>query len=97
MRFNGAPYLGDAWANAPTAYVVTQSLLNVASTFTGSSVISGQAFTATLAAETGYTLAGVVVTMGGEDITATAYDDTTGEVSIAAATGNIIITASASN
>jgi hypothetical protein len=97
MRFNGAPYLGDAWANAPTSYVVTQSLLNVTSTFTGSSVISGQAFAATLTAETGYTLAGVVVTMGGEDITATAYDDTTGEVSIAAVTGNIIITATASN
>lgn len=95
MRFNGAPYLGDAWAGAPTACVVTQSLLNVQSTFVGSSIISGQAFEATLTADTGYTLAGVVVTMGGVDITATAYNSSTGVVSIANVTGNIIITASA--
>lgn len=93
MRFNGAPFLGDAWATAPTAYVVTQSLLNVSSSFAGDSVISGQAFNATLTADTGYTLAGVVVTMGGVDVTATAYN--AGVVSIANVTGNIIITASA--
>ena len=95
MRFNGAPYLGDAWANAPTACVVTQTLLNVSSTFVGSSIISGQAFTATLTPDTGYTMAGVVVTMGGVDVTATAYNSSTGVVSIANVTGNIIITASA--
>lgn len=94
MRFNGAPYLGDAWANAPTSYVVQQSLLNVTSSFVAPSIISGQALNATLTADTGYTLAGVVVTMGGEDITATAYS--AGVVSIASVTGNVIITASAS-
>ena len=95
MRFNGAPCLGDAWATSPTACVVTQTLLKVSSTFVGSSIISGQAFNATLTAETGYTMAGVVVTMGGVDITASAYDSATGEVAIASVTGNIIITASA--
>lgn len=95
MRFNGSPCLGDAWANAPTACVVSQSLLNVSSTFVGKSVISGQAFTTTLAADTGYTMAGVVVTMGGEDVTATTYNSSTGVVSIASVSGNIIITASA--
>lgn len=95
MRFNGAPYLGDAWYNAPTNYVVQQSLLHVASSYTGSSVISGQAFSATLTADTGYTMAGVVVTMAGTDVTATAYNSSTGVVSIASVTGNIIITASA--
>ena len=95
MRFNGAPAIGDAWATAPTACVVTQSLLNVTSTFVGKSIISGQAFSATLSADTGYTMAGVVVTMGGVDITATAYNSSTGDVTIASVSGNIIITASA--
>lgn len=96
MRFNGEPFLGDAWANAATSYVVQQSLLNVTSTFTGTSVVSGDSLTATLSADSGYTLASVVVTMGGVDITATAYDDTTDTVSITSVTGNVIITATAS-
>lgn len=95
MRFNGSPCLGDAWATSPTACVVTQSLLNVTSSYVGSSIISGQAFSATLTADTGYTMAGVVVTMGGVDVTTTAYNSSTGEVSIASVSGNIIITASA--
>lgn len=96
MRFNGEPFLGDAWANAATSYVVQQSLLNVTSTFTGTSVVSGDSLTATLSADSGYTLASVVVTMGGVDITATSYDDTTDTVSITSVTGNVIITATAS-
>lgn len=95
MRFNGSPCIGDAWATAPTACVVTQTLLNVSSSYVGSSIISGQAFSATLTPDTGYTMAGVVVTMGGVDVTATAYISGTGVVSIASVTGNIIITASA--
>lgn len=95
MRFNGAPFLGDAWAGAATAYVVTQSLLNVNSTFVGDSVASGSAFTTTLTAETGYTMASVVVTMGGADVTADAYNAVTGVVTIASTTGNITITANA--
>jgi hypothetical protein len=53
MRFNGAPFLGDAWENAATSYVVSQNLLNVESTFVGDSVVSGTAFSATLTADTG--------------------------------------------
>jgi len=96
MRFNGAPFLGDAWADAPTACVVEQHLLNVESSFVGSSVISGQAFSTDLTADTGHTIAGVVVTMGGVDVTASAWNSGTGKVSIANVTGNIVITASAS-
>ena len=96
LRFNGSPYLGDAWEGAATAYVVTQSLLNVNSTFVGDSVTSGAAFATTLTATEGHTLASVVVSMGGVDVTADAYNSVTGEVTIASATGNITITASAS-
>lgn len=95
MRFNGAPYLGDAWEGVATSYVVSQALLNVTSSFTGDSVISGAAFNATLTADTGYTLASVVVSMGGNDVTAEAYDSATHEVNIASVTGNIVISASA--
>ena len=95
MRFNGAPFLGDAWANAPTNCVVSQHLLHVNSTFVGTSIVSGQEFSATLSAEEGYTVASVVVTMGDTDVTSTAYDSSTGAVSITAVTGNIVITASA--
>lgn len=84
-------------ATAPmTTYTVTQNLTNVTSTFDGTTVNKNAAFTATLEAETGYTLGTVEVTMGGEDVTATAYDSSTGVVSIAAVTGAIIITANAS-
>jgi hypothetical protein len=96
MRFNGSPFIGDAWANAPTAYVVSQALLNVSSSFVGDSVISGAPFTATLTADSGYVIASVVVTMGDSDVTATAYDPLTGVVTIADVTGNITITANGS-
>lgn len=79
----------------PTTYSVTQNLTNVTSTFTGDSVEESAAFAATLEAESGYTIETVEVTMGGTDITASAYDDTTGEVVIAEVTGDVVITASA--
>lgn len=96
MRFNGEPFLGDAWENAATSYVIQQSLLNVVSSFIGGSVLAESAFTTTLTAADGYVIAGVVVTMGGVDITATAYDSATGVVSIASVTGTVVITASGS-
>ncbi len=95
MRFNGAPYLGDAWAGAATSFIVSQNLLNVDSTFTGDSVDANAPFDATISAKTGYTLASVVVTMGGVDVTADAYHSATGKVTIASVTGNVIITATA--
>lgn len=96
MRFNGAPFLGDAWENAATSYVVQQSLLNVISTFDESSVLAESPFVATLTPAEGYVIAGVVVSMGGVDITATAYNAETGVVSIASVTGTVVITASGS-
>lgn len=79
-----------------TTHSVTQNLTNVTSTFVGDTVNNGAAFNATLEAESGYTMGTVTVEMGGDDITSIAYNDSTGEVSIASATGNIVITATAS-
>ena len=76
----------------PTTHSVTQNLTEVSSTFTGDSVEDGAAFTAELTATTG-TITTVTVTMGGTDITATAWDDTTDTVTIAAVTGDVVITA----
>lgn len=78
-----------------TAYSVIQRLSHVTSTFTGNLVDANGEFTTTLSAATDYTINAVIVTMGGEDVTETAYDDTTGVVTIASATGNIEITATA--
>ena len=79
---------GQTWS-------VTQTLTHVTSTFTDDSVADGAAFTATLTAESGYTMDTVAVTMGGTDVTATAYTSETGVVSIASVSGAIVITATA--
>lgn len=80
----------------PSTYTVTQTLENVSSSNGGTSVQAGTAYTTTLTAADGYTLDTVTVTMGGVDITSTAWDADTGAVSINAVTGDIVITASAS-
>lgn len=95
MRFNGAPYLGDAWSDAATSYVVTQRLLHVTSDYEAASVTAGSAVAIELTPESTYTMAQVVVTMGGEDVTADVYNASTHKITIAAASGNIIVTASA--
>lgn len=76
-----------------SVYTVLQKLINVTSSFTENSVESGDAFAAELTANQGYTLGNVIVLMGGEDITATAYD--AGDVTIASVSGNIEIIATA--
>lgn len=75
---------------------VTQTLTHAASSFAGTQTKKGEAFTATLTESVGYTMGTVTVTMGGTDITATAYNDSTGVISISEVTGNIVITATAS-
>jgi len=78
-------------------YTVNQNLLNVGSTFEGNSVNAGDAFATTLSAIEGYEVANVVVLMGNEDITETAYTELSGEVNIAEVTGNIQIIATATS
>ena len=95
IRFNGAPFLGDAWNDAATSYVVTQRLLHVTSDFSDPSVLAGASVTIELEEESGYTMASVVVTMGGEDVTADVYNSSTHVITIPAASGNIVIVASA--
>lgn len=51
------------------------------------------ALTDKLTAESGYTMGTVVVKMGGTDITSTAYTASSGAISIASVTGDVVITA----
>lgn len=77
-----------------TTYSVTQNLTNVESDFSGTTVNEGDSFEATLVAGTGYSdVDNVTVSMGGTDITTTAWDDTNSKVTIASVTGDIVITA----
>lgn len=78
-------------------YTVTNTLSHVTTNNPAVKANEDAPYAATLSAADGYTLTGgtVSVTMGGNNITATAYNSTTGVVSIPAVTGNIVITATA--
>ena len=82
-------------AEEVTAYSVNQILTHVVSSFTESSVVASGELEAVLEAEDGHAIANVVVLMGGEDVTATAYDDTSDTISIASVTGDVQIIATA--
>ena len=76
------------------AATVTYTLTNVTRDNITPMIAAGGSFTTTLTPASGKTLGTVTVKMGGTDITSTAYS--AGVVTIAAVTGNITITATAS-
>lgn len=78
-----------------TAWTVNQILTHVSSSFTDTAIANLGEFEAELTADNGYTIANVIVLMGGEDVTSTAYDDTTDTITIASVTGNLQIIATA--
>lgn len=78
-----------------TYYTVAQTLSNVDSDFVGRMVEASDSLEVTLTAKTGYDMGTVLVFMGGVDISSTAWDDSTGKVTIASVTGNVSITATA--
>lgn len=73
-------------------YSVTNNLTGATSSNSATSVEENTAYSATITADSGYTLTGatVSVTMGGTDITSSAYSN--GTISIASVTGDIAIT-----
>ena len=72
-------------------HTVTSALTNVNIDNTAESVNEGESFSATLTASVGYELNSVKITMGGADITNTAY--ASGNIYISAVTGDVVITA----
>lgn len=81
--------LGDG--QSTVTYSVTNTLSNCSTSNSASSVEEGDAYTATITADSGYTLDGatVAITMGGTNITSTAYNN--GTISIPSVTGAIVI------
>lgn len=74
-------------------YSVQSKLTRVTNSNEALSVETGTAYSAVLTPDDGCELKSVTVTMGGKDITSTAYSN--GTVTIAAVTGNIVIEAKA--
>ena len=81
---------------AATVYhSITNTLTNVTTSNDAVAAEDGTTYSATITAADGYTMSSVTVAMGGTDITSTAYNSDTGVVSIAAVTGDVVITAKA--
>ena len=80
----------------PSVETVTISnhLTNCASSNSATSVDKGSSYTATITANEGYTLDGIVVTMSGTDITSSVVSGN--NITIPEVTGNVVITATAS-
>ena len=76
-----------------TTYSVTNNLTNCSTNNTSTSVTQNSSYRAVITARSGYTLSSVVVTMGGVNITSSAYSN--GIINIAHVTGDVVITARA--
>lgn len=78
-------------------YTITNNLTHCSNSNTSTSVNENSNYAATITPAEGYTLtdASVSITMGGVDITSTAYNN--GSINIASVTGNIVITITATS
>ena len=74
----------------PNTYTITNTLSNATNSNTATSVEENSSYSANISANSGYKLKTVTVTMGGTDITNTAYSS--GTITISSVTGNIVIT-----
>ena len=77
-------------------YTVTYALTNVTSSSEVSRVEENDPYSTVLSIGAGYNMDSVAITMGGVDVTSTVYASATGDVLIQQVTGNVVITASAS-
>lgn len=78
-----------------TMYSITNNLTNAETSNSAASIAGGASYSATITAEDGYTISAVTVTMGGTDITSTAWNADTGVITIAQVTGDVVIAATA--
>lgn len=84
-------YLAFCTAFGITVYTVTNTLTHATNSNSAEGAVAGGTYHGTLAADEGYYLDAVTVTMNNVDVTSTAYS--AGVISIANVTGNIVITA----
>lgn len=92
-----APYEIEYVSSLPTfeSFTVTQNLTNVTSSFEDTSIDKGANLSALLTADAGYTLDTPSVYMGGTDVTTGSWNASTSTITIPSVTGNVIITATA--
>ena len=76
-----------------TSYTITKNLTNATLSNSATSVNENSSYSATLTPSDGYELSTVTITMGGTDITSSSYSN--GTITISNVTGNIVITANA--
>ena len=74
----------------PNTYTITNTLSNATNSNSDTSIEENTSYSANIAPNTGYKLKTVTVTMGGTDITSSAYSN--GVINISNVTGNIVIT-----
>lgn len=84
---------GNIGSSSINVYSVTNSLTNCSSNNSDLVALANYGYSATISATSGYVLDTASVTMGGDDVTSTAYSN--GTITIASVSGNIAITVSA--
>lgn len=80
--------IGDLVLDSNVYYSVTNNLTNCTTNNSGTQVIEGESYSATITANSGYELKSVTVTMGGSPVSVSG-----GAINIANVTGNIVIIA----
>lgn len=88
-------YFNVTVTHMPGTVTITNTLTGCTNSNSASSATEGDSYSGTISASSGYTLTGatVSITMGGVDITSTAYNN--GTISIAEVTGSLVITITA--
>lgn len=81
--------------HAVTQYTITNNLTNCTNSNSATVINEEASYSGTLTATSGNIMSTVAITMGGTDVTSTAYNSETGAISIASVTGNVVITAEA--
>ena len=76
-----------------TTYTITNNLTNCTTNNNANSISANSSYSATITANSGYTLGSITVTMGGNNITSSAVSGS--RISINSVTGNVVITANA--
>lgn len=83
----------DDLVDTPATYTVTNTLSHCTSNNSAATTIANEPYAATITASEGYTLEGatVEITMGGDDVTESVYNEEDGTISIASVSGNLVI------
>lgn len=73
-----------------TNYTITNTLSNATNSNSANSIVSGSSYTATISANSNYSIQSITVIMGGVDVTSTVVSGNV--ITIASVTGNVVIT-----